>query len=78
MTPYSHHQQHHPQHPTLLPSSSAAGGGGQLDTSSFAMAEFFSSHDQSVWPLSIQNEDIDQEAVNLIACAMQLNGFPPA
>lgn len=46
---------------------------GQLETSSFAVAEFFS-HDQSVWPLSIQNEDIDQEAVNLIASAMQLPG----
>lgn len=48
---------------------------GQLDTSSFAIAEFFS-HDQSVWPLSIQNEDIDQEAVNLIASAMQLPSYP--
>lgn len=48
---------------------------GQLDTSSFAIAEFFS-HDQSVWPLSIQNEDIDQEAVNLIASAMQLPAYP--
>uniref|UniRef100_V5GRX5 Zn(2)-C6 fungal-type domain-containing protein n=1 Tax=Kalmanozyma brasiliensis (strain GHG001) TaxID=1365824 RepID=V5GRX5_KALBG len=47
---------------------------GQLDTSSFAIAEFFS-HDQSVWPLSIQNEDIDQEAVNLIASAMQLPSY---
>ncbi|KAJ1035916.1 hypothetical protein NDA13_000572 [Ustilago tritici] len=48
---------------------------GQLDTSSFTIAEFFS-HDQSVWPLSIQNEDIDQEAVNLIASAMQLPSYP--
>lgn len=48
---------------------------GQLDTSSFAIAEFFS-HDQSIWPLSIQNEDIDQEAVNLIASAMQLPSYP--
>lgn len=48
---------------------------GQLDTSSFAVAEFFS-HDQSVWPLAIQNDDFDQEAVNLIASAMQLPSYP--
>lgn len=48
---------------------------GQLDTSSLAIAEFFS-HDQSVWPLAIQHDDdLDQEAVNLIVSAMQL---PPA
>ncbi|KAJ9475339.1 C6 transcription factor [Pseudozyma hubeiensis] len=47
---------------------------GTLDTSSLAIAEFFS-HDQSVWPLSIQNDDIDQEAVNLIASAMQLPSY---
>lgn len=44
---------------------------GLLDTSSLAIAEFFS-HDQSIWPLSIQNDDLDQDAVNVIASAMQL------
>ncbi|TKY90371.1 hypothetical protein EX895_000369 [Sporisorium graminicola] len=47
---------------------------GQLETSSLAIAEFFS-HDQSIWPLSIQNEDLDQEAVNLIVGAMQLPAY---
>ncbi len=68
---------HHPHHPANAATTPMALTAyhpptpGQLDTSSFAIAEFFS-HDQSVWPLSIQNEDIDQEAVNLIASAMQL------
>ncbi|SNX87607.1 uncharacterized protein MEPE_06317 [Melanopsichium pennsylvanicum] len=56
-----------PYHPPNTP-------GTTLDTSSFAIAEFFG-HDQSVWPLSIQNEDIDAEAVNLIASALMLPSY---
>ncbi|SJX65408.1 uncharacterized protein SRS1_15679 [Sporisorium reilianum f. sp. reilianum] len=71
--------------PAPAPPSTAltAGGGayhaanpGQLDTSSLAIAEFFS-HDQSVWPLSIQNDDLDHEAVSLIVGAMQLSSYGP-
>ncbi|CDR99269.1 hypothetical protein [Sporisorium scitamineum] len=66
--------------PTPIPATTtayhAATTPGQLDTSSLAIAEFFS-HDQSVWPLSIQNDDLDQEAVNLIVSAMQLPSYAP-